>query len=158
LQRFDRREKTKMMRRIALLLFVAVSAAVAATPPDFSGTWVFNAGKSKNVGMMASAEYTSVITQTAKVLSVTDVTVFNGQKQTHETRYDLSGATVSNDSPTSSHWSGNKLVTSWESEGAVAGTKVVRTETRYLSDDGKTLFLESARAGKEPMVIVFDRK
>jgi hypothetical protein len=50
------------------------------------------------------------------------------------------------------------LVTSWESEGAVAGTKVVRTETRYLSDDGKTLFLESARAGKEPMVIVFDRK
>jgi hypothetical protein len=27
-----------------------------------------------------------------------------------------------------------------------------------LSDDGKTLFLESARAGKEPMVIVFDRK
>ena len=153
-----------MIRRVFLLLFVVASAAVAANPPDFSGTWVFNAGKSKNVGMMASAEYTSTITQTIKVLSVTDVTVFNGQKQTHETRYDLSGATVSNDSPmgekgqTSSHWSGNKLVTIWESEGAVAGTRVVRTETRYLSDDGKTLFLESARAGKEPMVIVFDRK
>jgi hypothetical protein len=153
-----------MMRRVALLFLVVAFAAAAANPPDFSGTWVFNAGKSKNVGMMASAEYTSMITQTAKVLSVTDVTVFSEQKQTHETRYDLSGATVLNDSPmgdksqTSSHWSGNKLVTSWESEGAVAGTKVVRTETRYLSDDGKTLFLESARAGKEPMVIVFDRK
>jgi hypothetical protein len=153
-----------MIRRIALLLFVVAFAAVAANPPNFSGTWVFNAGKSKNVGMMASAEYTSTITQTAKVLSVTDVTVFNGQKPTHETRYDLSGATVSNDSPmgeksqTSSHWSGNKLVTTWESEGAVAGTKVVRKETRYLSDDGKTLFLESARAGKAPMVIVFDKK
>ena len=72
-----------------MLLFVVASAAVAANPPDFSGTWVFNAGKSKNVGMMASAEYTSTITQTAKVLSVTDITVFNGQKQTHETRYDL---------------------------------------------------------------------
>ncbi len=153
-----------MIRRIALVFFAVAFAAVAANPPDFSGTWVFNAGKSKNIGMMASAEYTSTITQNTKALTVNDVTVFSGQKQTHETRYDLSGATVPNDSPmgeksqTSSHWAGNKLVTSWESEGAVAGTKVVRTETRYLSDDGKTLFLESARAGKEPMVIVFDRK
>jgi hypothetical protein len=153
-----------MMRRIVFLFLAVAFTAVAANPPDFSGTWVFNAGKSKNVGMMASAEYTSTITQTAKVLVVSDTTVFNGQKQTHETRYDLGGATVSNDSPmgeksqTSSRWSGNKLVTTWESEGAVAGTKVVRTETRYLSGDGKTLFLESARAGKEPMVIVFDRK
>jgi hypothetical protein len=153
-----------MIRRIALLLFAVAFAAAAANPPDFSGTWVFNAGKSKNVGMMASAEYTSTITQTPKMLTVNDVTVFGGQKQAHETRYDLTGTTVSNDSPmgekgrTSSKWLGNKLVTSWESEGAVAGTKVVRTETRYLSDDGNTLFLESARAGKEPMVIVFDRK
>jgi hypothetical protein len=153
-----------MIRRIAFLFLAVAFAAASATPPDFSGTWMFNAGKSKNIGMMASAEYTSRITQTAKVLSVTDTTVFNGQKQTHETQYDLTGAAVPNDSPmgekseTSSHWSGNKLVTTWESEGAVAGTKVVRTETRYLSDDGKILFLESARAGKEPMVIVFDKK
>lgn len=153
-----------MIRRIALLVLAVAFAAVATNTPDFSGTWVFNAGKSKNVGMMASAEYTSTITQTRKVLTVNDVTVFSGQKQAHETRYDLTGAPVPNDSPmgeksqTSSRWAGNRLVTTWESEGAVAGTKVVRTETRYLSDDGKTLFLESARAGKEAMVIVFDRK
>jgi hypothetical protein len=156
--------ENQMIRRIALLFLTLAFAVVAANPPDFSGTWVFNAAKSKNIGMMASAEYTSTITQTPKVLTVDDVTVFSGQKQTHETRYDLTGAIVPNDSPmgdkslTSSRWAGNKLVTSWESEGAVAGTKVVRTETRYLSDGGKTLFLESARAGKEPMVIVFDRK
>jgi hypothetical protein len=153
-----------MIRRIALLMLAVAFAAVAANPPDFSGAWVFNPGKSKNVGMMASAEYTSTITQTPKMLTVNDATVFSGQKQTHETRYDLTGATVPNDSPmgeksrTSSRWAGNKLVTTWESEGAVTGSKVVRTETRYLSDDGKTLFLESARTGKEPMVIVFDRK
>jgi hypothetical protein len=153
-----------MLRRIVWMFLAVAFAAAAANPPDFSGTWVFNAGKSKNIGMMASAEYTSTITQTAKVLTVSDTTVFSGQKQTHETRYDLTGATVPNDSPmgeksqTSSHWAGNKLVTTWETEGAVAGTKVVRTETRYLSDDGKTLFLESARAGKEPMVIVFEKK
>jgi hypothetical protein len=153
-----------MIRRIALIFLAVAFSAVATNPPDFSGTWIFNAGKSKNVRMMASAEYTSTITQTTKALTVSDTTVFNGQKQIHETRYDLTGTAVTNDSPmgeksqTSSKWSGNKLVTTWESEGAVAGTKVVRTETRYLSDDGKTLFLESARAGKEPMVIVFDRK
>jgi hypothetical protein len=153
-----------MIQRMGVLFLAVVFTAVAANSTDFSGTWIFNAGKSRNVGMMASAEYTSTITQTAKVLTVSDTTVFSGQKQTHETRYDLTGATVPNDSPmgdksqTSSHWAGNRLLTSWESDGAVAGTKVVRTETRYLSDDGKTLFLESARAGKEPMVIVFDRK
>lgn len=153
-----------MTGRVAALFLAAAFVTAAATLPDFSGTWNFNPGKSKNIGMMASAQYTSTITQTLKVLTVSDTTVFSGQKQTHETRYDLTGANVPNDSPmgeksqTSSKWMGNKLVTSWESEGAVAGTKVVRTETRYLSDDGKTLFLESARAGKEPMVIVFDRE
>lgn len=157
-----------MTCRIAALLLavlvVFVLGVSAANPRDFSGTWVFNAAKSTNVGMMASAQYTSTIKQTTKSLTVKDDTVFNGQKQSHETRYDLTGATVPNDSPmgdkaqTTSKWDGNKLVTSWETDGAIAGTKVVRTETRYLSDDGKTLFLESARAGKEPMVIVFDRK
>ncbi len=146
------------------VFFVLALTAPAANTPDFSGKWVFNTAKSKNIGMMAGAEYISTIKQTEKLLTVQDDTVFNGQKQSHETRYDLSGASVPNDSPmgdkaqTTSKWDGNKLVTNWESGGAIAGTKVVRIETRYLSDDGKTLFLESARAGKEPMVIVFDRK
>ncbi|MGA2094939.1 MAG: hypothetical protein ABSH39_01450 [Candidatus Acidiferrum sp.] len=154
----------KIAAALLAVLFLFVLAAPAANTPDFSGTWIFNAAKSKNVGMMADAQYTSTIKQTAKMLTVQDDTVFNGQKQSHETRYDLTGATVPNDSPmgdkaqTTSKWSGNKLVTSWETDGAIAGTKVVRTETRYVSDDGKTLYLESARAGKEPIVIVFDRK
>ncbi len=158
-----------MTYKIASVVMVGVFLTVVLTvaagnAPDFTGKWFFNAAKSKNIGMMAGAEYTSTIKQSDKLLTVQDDTVFNGQKQSHETRYDLSGATVSNDSPmgekaqTSSKWEGNKLVTSWETDGAIAGTKVVRTETRYLSEDRKTLFLESARAGKEPMVIVFDRK
>ena len=149
---------------IVAMFFASALTAPAANTPDFSGKWVFNGAKSKNIGMMAGAEYTSTIKQSDKLLTVQDDTVFNGQKQSHETCYDLGGATVPNDSPmgekaqTTSKWEGNKLVTSWETEGAIAGTKVARTETRYLSEDGKTLFLESARAGKEPMVIVFDRK
>ena len=147
-----------------LLLVVFVLAAPAANTPDFSGTWIFNASKSTNVGMMVSAQLTSTIKQTPKMLTVRDDSIFNGQKQSQETRYDLTGGPASNDSPmgekakTVSKWDGNRLVTNWETEGAVAGTKVLRVEVRYLSEDGKTLFLESARAGKEPMVIVFDRK
>lgn len=153
-----------MFGKLAAIVLVVFSAAAPVSHPDFSGTWIFNPAKSKNIGMMANADYTSLITQTAKLLTVEDTTVFNGQKQTHETRYDLDGATVPNESPmgekgtTTSQWSGSKLVTKWETDGAIAGTKVVRTETRYLSGDGKTLFLESARANKDPMVIVFDRK
>jgi hypothetical protein len=61
-------------------------------------------------------------------------------------------------SQTSSKWSGNKLITTWETEGAVAGTKVIRIEKRYISDDGKTMFLESARGNNPSMIIAFDRE
>jgi hypothetical protein len=142
-----------------------VFASVAATAtPDFTGTWVFNAAKSKNIGMMANAQITSTIKQTRDEILVIEDSVMGGQKQSHETHYDLSGKGVANESPmgeksqTTSKWSGNKLVTIWETEGAVAGTKTIRTETRYLSDDGKTMFLESVRGNNLPMVIVFDRK
>ena len=49
------------------------------------------------------------------------------------------------------------MIADWESPGAIAGTMVKRTETRYLSPDGKTMYLESALSGKDPMVIVFTR-
>ena len=153
------------MKTTLLMIALAVAfTASAASKADFSGAWVFNPGKSKNIGMMASVEYTSTITQTAKFVVVQDSTAFNGQKQSHETRYDLAGTSVPNESlmgekaRTTSRWSGTKLITVWETDGAVAGTKVVRTETRYLSNDGKTMYVESARANKDPMVIVFDRK
>jgi len=151
-----------------LLAIVCASAiatvAAATTTLNFSGTWAFNASKSKNIGMMSSAQITSTIRQTPKKLVVMDDTIMGGQRQSHETDYDLSGKRVANMSPmgessqTTSKWSGSKLITTWTSEGAIAGTKVVRIETRYLSRDGRTMFLESRRGNNPPMVIVFDRK
>src|SRR5271165_1766793 len=44
-----------------------------------------------------------------------------------------------------------------ESPGAIAGTTVKRTETRYLCPDGKTMYVQSARSGKDPMILVFTR-
>jgi hypothetical protein len=49
-------------------------------------------------------------------------------------------------------------VSTWTSQGAVAGTKVVRTETRSLSADGKTMTLQTVRGNNPPVIMVFDRK
>ena len=61
-------------------------------------------------------------------------------------------------SETLSKWDGNKLVTTWTSQSAMAGgPKVVRTETRSLSPDGNTMTIESIRGSNLPVVMVFDK-
>ena len=72
---------------------------------------------------------------------------------TRTVTYDFSGATVPNkaamgaESDTSSSWVSNTLVTKWAAEGAIAGTTSERTETRCLSDGGKTMNITMTRAG-----------
>src|SRR5215831_6457993 len=72
--------------------------------------------------------------------------------------------TARNESPmagpseTVSKWDGDKLVTTWTSQSAVAGGKTVRTETRSLSSDGNTMTIESVRGSNPPVVMVFDKK
>jgi len=152
------------MNRITMTLLVILSAAVAyaaSAPANFSGTWTFNPAQSKNVGMMAQGKIQTVITQSKLQLVVDDNSVFNGQKDTQHSVYDLTGKPVSNTSmmagqaTTRSHWEATHLVTEWESAGAIAGTLTKRTEKRYLSADGNTMFVESARAGKDVILMVF---
>jgi len=152
------------MRKVLPALLLGALMASAATPTDFSGTWEFNPGKSKNVGMMSAMQSTAVIQQNAAMLTEKDHSVFNGQPSDHENRYDLKGKDAPNDdfmgvkNVTVSHWEDGKLITTWTSEGAVAGTKVVRTETRSLSADGKTMSVESKRGSNPPIVMVYDKK
>jgi hypothetical protein len=137
---------------------------MAAVKTDFSGVWEFNPARSKNVGMMSNLRLTSTIKQTDTILIISEESVFNGQEEKREVRYDLTGKAVSNERPMSgknetvSKWVGNKLVTTWTGEGAIAGTKVVHTETISLSTDGKTLTLESVRGSNPPLIMVYDRK
>ena len=53
---------------------------------------------------------------------------------------------------------GSKLVTTWTSDSAVAGKKVVRTETRSISPDGKVMTVESVRGSNPPIVMVFEKQ
>ena len=149
---------------IAVLWFAAI-AAFAAQPSDFSGSWEFSPDKSKNVGMMSQMKMIQTIEQSATALDVTTHSTFQGRDEDSRTHYDLTGKPATNESPmggpaeTVTKWQGTKLVTNWTSESAVAGgPKVVRTETRSLSSDGRTMTVESVRGSNPALVMVFEKK
>jgi hypothetical protein len=150
---------------IAMLFILAGSlAALAAKRPEFSGIWTFNPDQSQNIGMMSQMKMTQTIEQSPTALDVTSDTTFRGSDQEMKTHYDLTGKPATNDSPmegtseTVSKWNGEKIVTTWTSQGAVENTKTVRTETRSLSPDGKRMRVESVRGPNPAVVIVFDKK
>ena len=154
-----------MKTRLLAFVCLATVAAFAAQRPDFTGSWEFNTAKSKNIGMMTQAKMTRTIQQTEAALDEMTHTTFQGNDQDMKTHYDLTGKPVNNDFPmtgpseTVSKWDGDKLVTAWTSESAVAGgSKVVRIETLSLSPDGNIMTVESVRGSNPPVIIVFDKK
>jgi hypothetical protein len=144
-------------------MFALASVALAAGAPDFSGEWKLNAAKSTNLGMMAAVQQSVTITQSPAELKLVEASDFQGQKSSRSLRYDLKGAPVMNEggmggqAETIAKWDGNKLVVTWTTEGTVAGTKNVRTETRSLGADGATMTVESLRGTSKPMIMVFDK-
>jgi tartrate dehydratase beta subunit/fumarate hydratase class I family protein len=123
-----------------------------------------NAAKSQNLGMMAAMQDTLAITQSSTLLTIRDRAIYQGQESTRELRIDLTGKPMMNAGPmgdqneTVAKWAGDKLVVTWTAEGAVAGTKVVRTETRSLSPDGQGMKVESVRGTNAPIVMVYDKR
>jgi hypothetical protein len=161
------RREGSPQRRAALVMLVALIAApllARAGTPDFSGTWEFAPSRSQNLGMMAAVKVTLVATQTPRELRILETSVFDGTPSVRELRYDLGGAPAQNEGPmggrqeTVARWSGQRLVVTWTAPGAIAGTQVVRTETRSLSADRATMNLESVRGSNPPVVMVFERR
>jgi len=153
------------MKSISVLGAIAMMASTAAwAQQNFSGKWVFNASKSQNIGMMSEVKLVASVKQTSGMLLITNTSVFNGQEQTSQTRLDLNGKPIKNKNPmeaeadTVTRWEGNKLVTTWTSPGSVAGSTSVRTETRFLSADGRLMTVESSRGKRPSMVLVYDRE
>ena len=157
----------KIFRMVSILVVLSVSAMACtqdAPSPNFAGDWELNTKKGENLGMVAAVTQTLVVTQTAEQLTVDSTSVFQGKTSTRQVNYDLSGAPVTNSgamgdsSETVSSWADSKLVTIWTSEGAVAGTEVVRTETRSLSADKNEMTVATARGDNPAMVLVFERQ
>ena len=152
--------------RMALMLIALGLAIVtfAQDAADFAGTWELNTKKGENLGMVAALKETLVVTQSAEQLTVDFSDVFQGNTTTRQLSYDLSGKPVINyaamgeRSETISQWVDDALVTTWTSEGAIAGTEVVRTETRSLSEDGEIMTVATARDDRPAMVLVYERQ
>jgi hypothetical protein len=153
--------KTKLV--ISAVCLVSVMA-LAAGSRDFSGSWEINQGKSKNLGMMTQMKIILKVKQSDTALDVTTTSTYQGKDQDSQAHYDLTGNPTTNESPmggpaeTTAKWDGDKLVTTWTSQSAVAGEKVVRIETWSLSPDGKVLTVDSVRGSNAPVVFVYDRK
>ena len=158
------------MRTLVIALLSAASVGLGAqaalaedAPIDFSGTWVLNTDRGENLGMMKAVNETIVARQTAEQIVFDMTDKFAGITTTRQLTYDLSGkpmentAAMGDPSTTVSRWEGDKLVTIWTAEGAIAGTEVVRTETRWLSEDGKVLSVSMVRGDNPPMVFVYEK-
>ena len=139
-------------------------SALAAGPTDFSGTWELNTDKGQNLGMVKAVDETDVVTQSADKLVIDITSKFMLKNSKRQVSYDLTGKPVPNEgamgdkAQTVAKWADGKLVVTWTSEGAVAGSSTVKTETRWLSADGNEMSVETARANKPAMVLVYDKK
>jgi len=147
---------------LGLLLACLIGSVQAAT--DYSGTWVMNAKKGENLGMMAALEQTLIVTQTDEQMMLDFSNVFRGQTTTRQVTLDLGGAVVDNvagmgdPSKTESVWDGGNLVTTWTTASAIPGSEIVRTETHALSGDGATLSVTIERANSPTMILVYEKQ
>ena len=156
--------KSASLLSLATLLFVT-GTSLAASPPDFSGNWTLNTDKGLNLGMVKAVSETVAAKQTPEKLTLDFSTTFMMKTSHRQVNYDLTGKTsIPNEGPmgdkaeTLAKWDGNRLVVTWTAEGAVAGTKPVKTEIRTLSADGRTMTVRTERAGKDPMELVYEKK
>jgi hypothetical protein len=149
---------------IALSALAMTTLAMAQAKPDFGGTWVLNNQKGKNLGMVAAVKEKVVATQTADKLALDIAATFQNDTTKRVVTYDLAGKPVENQgamgdkAETVAKWDAGKLVVTWTAEGAVAGTKTVKTETRSLSADGKTMTVVSQRGTNAPMELVYEKQ
>ncbi|MGE0580567.1 MAG: hypothetical protein AB7P31_00325 [Steroidobacteraceae bacterium] len=148
---------------VSTFLLVLAATATAASPPDFSGTWKLDTTRGENLGMMSALQQVVVITQSNGQLTLKEETDFQGQKSQREVHFDLSGAPVRNpgsmggDAETAATLADGKLVVTWTTEGSVAGTKKVRTETRSLSADGQAMTVVNSRGTGKDVVMVYGK-
>lgn len=153
----------KQLRNAALAVFVFSIALLAAESP-FAGTWKMNADKSKLTGADAVQNVTAQYEVTGDTLRATiQGTTMEGQPVnfTYEAKLDGTPGTASNsdtfDSITLQRVSAHVLKAT-----AKKGGKVVYTDRRVVSQDGKTMTI--SRTGTDSQgkpfkaTMVFDKQ
>jgi hypothetical protein len=150
-----------------ILLFLFVSSGVFAQT-DFSGKWVFNQSKSKLPemqegqggggpgGPMGGGDRT--VTQDAKTLTVNQTMQGPDGETALSNKYNLDGSVSENTfimdmkRKSTLTWSADKksitLVSTMVFDMGGESREMKESEIWKLSDDGKTLFIESTRPGR----------
>lgn len=155
---------TRLGAALGLIAIALAGPSWAQGVTDFSGTWVLNTKKGENLGMVAAIQETLLIAQSEDEMKIDFTDVFQGNTTTRQVTYSLTGDPVENfaamgeRSETISKWVEADLVTTWTSEGAIAGTTVVRTEIRKLTDDGQVMTVSTARGERPAMVLVYEKQ
>jgi hypothetical protein len=149
---------------VVVLALAFAMRGETATHPSFSGTWELAPARSTHLGMMSAVKLTLVIVQTSNALAIKETSVFQGKASDRVVGYDLTGRPVTNRAPlggaseTVAHWEDDKLVVTWKTEGIAGGPPIVRTETRSLEPDGRTMSVEMSLGEGPSVIMVFERK
>jgi hypothetical protein len=150
---------------IALTATLGLALSLGANAaPDFSGSWVVNNDRGENLPMGGRVKESVTITQTPEKVVMNITASFMGTTMERTVTYDLSGKPVENSGPmggkaeTVAKWEGDQLVVTWTSEGALPGSRVVKTESRSLSADGREMTVRTAQANKPDMVVIYEKK
>ena len=152
------KKRTSGFRKLAgSILFLFVSAGIFAQA-DFSGNWVFNQSKSvfpqgsDGPGMLMGGGGVTV-TQDSKTLTVNQTMQGPDGEMKMTSKYNLDGTVSENNmfmdmkSKSTLTWSADKKSIAIVSTMVSDMGEMKTTETWKLSDDGKTLLIESVMPG-----------
>jgi hypothetical protein len=159
---------------IVLAVFLCVSAEIFAQA-NFSGNWTFNQSKSQlgeagggPGGPMAASVL--VVTQDAKILTVSQTMQGPDGEMKIESKYNLDGITSENTfmmdmkRKSTLTWSADKKAITIVSIMDFNGNEMKETETWKFSADSKVLYIDSTRpAGPDggndmKMTLAYDKK
>ena len=163
--------KTRLFLVMVLALLLIVSTAFAQKP-DFSGTWVFNAEKSKlpdmggrgGRGMGGGGEMT--ITHKDNALEIVTVRVTQRGERKNEMKMELGGKAVTTstqrgDNTYKGYWAENGKDIIVETEMVSERFSMTSKSTYILSADGKLLTVKTVRStprGDMETELVYDKK
>ena len=144
-----------------LPVFALALAVSAQAKPNFAGTWKMNAGKSDFGQMPAPDSRTDKITHADPDMAVAISSVGERGEFNYTMKYSTDGKETSNsirDNPFKSvaKWDGDALMI--DSKGSFGGNDVTIKAKWTLSEDGKTLtinshFASSMGEGKQKLVL-----
>lgn len=151
-------------RLLAVLIVGSLAAAMAAAPPNLSGTWKGNIAKSDFGQMPAPTSFTAKIEHKDPSLKVATTFVGDQGEMTFEMKLSTDGAETTNQMgpfsmKSKAKWEGSALMV--ESKGSTDNGEFTTKEKWTVSEDGKTLTVArtfSGPQGEMTQTVVHDKQ